>query len=1289
MLRFALILTSLVAFAQRPNTTPDLTFFNGQDLTGWQGNPGFWSVKDGAILGHSETNVAKNEFLWSNQIVGDFYLAVDVKLTPGNRNAGIQFRSKSVNDHGQAQGYQADVGAGVWGKLYHEHGRGKLDWNNNADGIIKDGDWNRYEILAVGDRIWTAINGKLCVALKDPEGERSGKIALQIHSGPPQTVAYRGLKLTHNPPVELLGMDEAQLRSHSDKSDSGPDWPALIAKHDPGSQGLAWSKPAFDDSTWKTMTLPGHFDAGVLPDFDGVVWFRKTLALSAEQVAKSATLVLGKIDDMDVTWVNGVRVGGYETPGHHYTLRKYTIPAGLLKAGPNHIAVRVLDHGWPGGIAGMPDQLYLQLGDERISLANQWRLAPGAHLATLTGKPAPKLAPPKLTHQQMSVSQPTADNSPAAELAALEIAEGYEVSLFADETDGIANPIAIRWDSRGRLWVLCSLVYPQIVPTEPPNDTLVILDGEKSTIFADGLDMPMGFALGDGGVYLGEGPDLVFLRDSDGDDKADSREVIFSGFGTGDTHQNINSFTWSPDGELLFCQGLHCFSRVETPWGIKRLDEHGVWRMRPRSRQLHAFRGGSGQNPWGISFGHWGEPFVKGNNNAVSEFLPIMIDTTHFQRPLDIGGTRIKSMICEIVHSPILPDDLQGDILIAGYFGHLIDRLDMSRDGSGHRGELQAPLIKTSHPSFRPVDIQTGPDGALYIADWYNPIIGHYQASLRHPNRDKTHGRIWRLAAEDSKPLPTTDLTKLRTPQLLERLRDTFLAERKRIRAELSNRDDVIPALKDWAKTDAEHFEALALHAWQESPNPELLGQALIAESAGLRAFATRLVGRWHDRIEQPMELLCKTTVDPDPRVRLEAIVALSYLPDVDAFPLACKVLDQPTDRFILAALSQAAHATKDQWFPTLPFANSAHLAFALKAVGGKDTAGPVRALLAKPDLPAESATRLKTLLAEIGNPQDLRWILERGAIPALVERKTRPAGELEPLIDLDDPIAIELAGIWKLRKLASAISAKVAPGNPAPVQRAAVLATVRLTGKIPDSNYPAAAIQGLCEIDLKEAAAYTVRLLRVQPDTTDVVVAPFLSFKDGPRALAEAADPEMRPAIRAVFAAAGHYEPALAETGLPTYSQDFVNTLAAEVKASGDAANGAQVYANPALACAACHKIGDEGGVLGPDLTAVGAGLPIEILIESVLWPRRQVKEGFLSTTLITKSGGQVAGYIESESSTQIRIRDAATGAIQTLAKSAIAHRADAGTLMPPGLTALLSRAELRDLIRFLSEQR
>jgi HEAT repeat protein len=189
----------------------DTAFFNGTDLTGWSGPEGFWSVVDGAIVGTSDTQIPRNTFVWADGEQGDFYLVLDVKLEPNTANAGIQIRSKKVDDYGQAEGYQADMGAEVWGRLYHEHGRGKLFWDGRAEAAVKPGDWNRYEILAVGPAIWTAINGQLGVSFLDPAPERTGQIAFQIHGGPPQTASYRIVKLVHNPKVEMEGLDTATL----------------------------------------------------------------------------------------------------------------------------------------------------------------------------------------------------------------------------------------------------------------------------------------------------------------------------------------------------------------------------------------------------------------------------------------------------------------------------------------------------------------------------------------------------------------------------------------------------------------------------------------------------------------------------------------------------------------------------------------------------------------------------------------------------------------------------------------------------------------------------------------------------------------------------------------------------------------------------------------------------------------------------------------------------------------------------------------------------------------------
>ena len=189
------------------------TIFNGKDLTGWSAQDmSYWSVQDGAIVGtKGDQKIQGNQFLWYNKKVSDFKLTLKVKQVPFAANAGIQFRSQR-EPNGHAMGYQADIGKGWWGCLYHEHGRKILAKNQDTEGKnLKPEKWNKYEILAVGHRIWLAINGRITVALRDPIGELEGLISLQVHGGMPQKVIYQPLHFERDPEVQLLGMNEAEL----------------------------------------------------------------------------------------------------------------------------------------------------------------------------------------------------------------------------------------------------------------------------------------------------------------------------------------------------------------------------------------------------------------------------------------------------------------------------------------------------------------------------------------------------------------------------------------------------------------------------------------------------------------------------------------------------------------------------------------------------------------------------------------------------------------------------------------------------------------------------------------------------------------------------------------------------------------------------------------------------------------------------------------------------------------------------------------------------------------------
>ncbi len=210
---------------------------------------------------------------------------------------------------------------------------------------------------------------------------------------------------------------------------------------------------------------------------------------------------------------------------------------------------------------------------------------------------------------------PVPDPDPERERQTFRLPDGFEINLFASDPM-IAKPIQMNFDSRGRLWVASSEVYPQIRPGQEANDKVIVLEdndgdgtADHSTVFADGLLVPTGIAPGDGGVYVANSTELVHLSDTDGDGKADARRVVLSGFGTEDTHHMLHTFRWGPDGALYFNQSIYIHSHVETPHGPRRLNGGGIWRFRPRSMDLEVFAYGL-INPWGHRIDPWGQHFA-------------------------------------------------------------------------------------------------------------------------------------------------------------------------------------------------------------------------------------------------------------------------------------------------------------------------------------------------------------------------------------------------------------------------------------------------------------------------------------------------------------------------------------------------------------------------------------------------------------------------------------------------------------------------------------------------------
>ncbi len=952
-----------------------------------------------------------------------------------------------------------------------------------------------------------------------------------------------------------------------------------------------------------------------------------------------------------------------------------------------------------------------------------------------------------------------AADDPASELASFQVADGFEVNLFASETNGVVKPIQIRFDARGRLWVIGSTVYPQIEPGQKPDDKVLVLEdtnhdgrADKTTVFADGLMIPTGIEVVENGCYVGHGTELLLLRDNDGDGKADERSVVLRGFGTGDNHQNINSFMWGEGGELYFCQGLHIRSHVETPWGISSLEKAGLWRLRPRLLKLDGFFGSEHepQNPWGWVFTDWGEPLVIAGNNS-SHIYPVPgLVVNHRDDPPPLiwkNGNGRKCSNGDIVGTAHFPDSLQGALIVGGYINNAVWALKIKDDGAGFALEDLPPLIKSTSRSFRPVDAKFGPDGALYIADWYNPIIGHYQASFRHPDRDKTHGRIWRVTAKGRALTPMPQLANATIPQLLDRLKSSDRWTRhfaKRVLAE-KPREQVSDALKEWTaqKDVPEHAlkEVLGVYQSHEVIAPELLAKLCAAKEPGARAYAASAIGAWANRLTNALELLRPLAADNNSRVRLQAIVACTYITNAHAMEVAAVVADYPTDKFLNYALNQAVFALKPYWLPafragTLNLENKTErVAMLVRADGTSDTVQALRALLRDRQLDVAARETYWRILAEVGDANDLAAMLkldnaalQSRLLPVVVAatraRNMRPAGDLSAILKSfiesnDERLraeALKLAGAWQLENfrqqaellarnvraddLSRCIAVEAVGAFGGEASRALLVQLAAADRSVPVA---AAAVISLGAIDLPSAAVHAANVL-AQPGEEGPITAIFTSFlqrKDGAELLTRALSnkpPSRRSAeiglqlmnaggrrnesLAAVLmkASGGH-----AENSAMTAKE--IGTFVEEVRLRGNAKVGAEVFQRPQLGCIACHAVNGEGGSIGPNLSALGSAQPIDFIVGAILDPQKEIKEGYTSISVTTKDGEEYQGFQVREAANELVLRDVLQNKEVRLRRAAIQEKRQNGSVMPGGLADTLRRDEFRDLVRYLSE--
>lgn len=524
-------------------------------------------------------------------------------------------------------------------------------------------------------------------------------------------------------------------------------------------------------------------------------------------------------------------------------------------------------------------------------------------------------------------------------LASLQVAPGFKIDLFASEKEfpDLANPCQITFDNKGRLWVATMPSYPHYKPGDSkPNDKLIILEdtdqdgkADKQTVFADGLHLPVGFEITSDGVYLSQGTNFMLLKDTDGDDRADVREIILSGFDDHDTHHNIHAFTVDPSGAIIMGEGVFLHSNVETSYGPVRGTNGGFYRYSPQRRQLERMAQPNVPNPWGIAFDEWGQNFYAETSGPdVSWMLPATIKPKY-----GVGTTKSRNLIqdehrvrptsgLEFVSSRHFPDSLQGDFLINNTIGFLgTKEHSLMDDGTGFKSRHRQDLLKGTDKNFRPVDLEFAPDGSLYIADWHNILIGHMQHNARDPLRDHVHGRIYRITYPGRPLLKPARIADASIPELLNNLKLPEYRTRYRTRAELRGRkaSEVLPQLKSWVaqldKNDPKYAHQLVEALWVSwglnQVDQQLLRQVLNSNDYRARAAAVRVLRYTGHQVKDQQQLLMQAAADPHGRVRLEVLTAASWMPKDVGLPILMAVENKGLDDWIKPAHTMAmAHLT-------------------------------------------------------------------------------------------------------------------------------------------------------------------------------------------------------------------------------------------------------------------------------------------------------------------------------------------------------------------------------------------
>ena len=498
--------------------------------------------------------------------------------------------------------------------------------------------------------------------------------------------------------------------------------------------------------------------------------------------------------------------------------------------------------------------------------------------------------------------------TPAEQLQSFSVPEGYEVELVASEETGLPKPITISFDDHGRMWSITATDYP-VDANETPDQAMALWkNGGKDRVvvfdeplkegphtprtFADGLAMPMGILPWKDGAIVGQGPEILFFGDENGDGKADSKKVLVRGFGVQDSHLLPHQFTMMPGGWIAMAQGA--FNRSQVVAGQNppvSFDYCKMGRFRPDGSHFETIAYGL-NNIWGFVLNREGEMFIQEANDMNYSVVPMQVGSSYpgignqkfkpyapFAPPVAkfmLGGTGLSGLALSEDRSSSFPEPWDYVMFVANPITRSINAVKVTdaADG-GYAMERLPDFVRCADDWFRPIAIHFGPDGCLYIVDWYNKIISHNEVSRKHPDRDKTRGRVWRVRHESQKRREVDNVAQLADGQLIEQLRSDSTWAMRAAWRQIVFREakGLAPQLATLAKDSAQRADA-RIHALWAICDLGLADSSLIevlskSKNRNIRREAAAVMAS------------AEQANDPDPQVRSQAIRTLASAGDV------------------------------------------------------------------------------------------------------------------------------------------------------------------------------------------------------------------------------------------------------------------------------------------------------------------------------------------------------------------------------------------------------------------------